>query len=263
MSKTEDRDPFALGGRHQCDLVPRFRPVEAEGRIATMAPTEGPRPDGAPKVTAAPTFVDAGLGPAGRLLRERRESGGELAWQLISNISLTPPKTLADVAVKLRLLCDEVVGAPAGVSYEDLASLRQVLAFIERQVIAVPPSPEVALRPSEQPGGYDVLYVDHGYMAPEIPPGSIAFLDPPGFSGDAVYSVPYDRQHLGNLRRISGNGTGYLLQLDNWPPHDPPLVIGKADLDGLGVRRVAGLTRPMTSSFGEFIRSLMSTGGAQ
>ena len=46
-------------------------------------------------------------------------------------IQATAPASWIGVAIKLRLLCDEDLGIPAGPSEADLESLRQLLAFAE------------------------------------------------------------------------------------------------------------------------------------
>jgi hypothetical protein len=76
---------------------------------------------------------DAVLLGAERQLAELRSSDVHKdIWQLIDVILLTPPRTLAGAAVKLRLLCDAEIGIfAAGASDQEEVSLRQVLAFVE------------------------------------------------------------------------------------------------------------------------------------
>jgi len=64
--------------------------------------------------------------------------------------------------------------------------------------------PALSVAGRQGAGGYDAIYIDQSNMYPEVPRGSIAFLDPAGFRGvEGIYSVPHDGSHLdGNLRRI-------------------------------------------------------------
>jgi hypothetical protein len=54
-------------------------------------------------------------------------------YRLSDFIDQTRPAGLAGAAVKLRLLADEEIGMAAGENQDELASLRQVLEFVERE----------------------------------------------------------------------------------------------------------------------------------
>ena len=58
-------------------------------------------------------------------------SAGTDPWEIVPTIQALPPLSWLGVAIKLRLLCDEDLGIPAGPSEADLESLRQLLAFAE------------------------------------------------------------------------------------------------------------------------------------
>lgn len=110
------------------------------------------------------------------------------------------------------------------------------------------PGPERADRP------YEALFINHRNMEPEVPRGSIAFIEPPGFSGDGIYSIPFaDGKHYGDIRRIFFRGDGYGMKMDNWPDHGLD-VLSKSDLERVAPRRVAGIARPFTNDFAEFLR---------
>src|SRR5438270_482736 len=94
---------------------------------------------------------------------------------------------------------------------------------------------------------YDAVYVRTDNMAPDVPRGSIAFIEPPGYRGEGIYSVPYGGQHVGDLRRIYWFGSGFRLQIDNWPKDDEPTLVSREDLTNLGVRRVAGVAKAFTN----------------
>lgn len=55
----------------------------------------------------------------------------DLCYTASDFIAETPPASLADVAVKLRRMCDATVGIIAGHNRGDLVSLLQILAFVE------------------------------------------------------------------------------------------------------------------------------------
>jgi hypothetical protein len=48
-------------------------------------------------------------------------------------IHKTPPVALAGAAVKLRLLCDEDLGMPAGDSAAHVTAVRQLLELLEQE----------------------------------------------------------------------------------------------------------------------------------
>jgi hypothetical protein len=54
---------------------------------------------------------------------------------------------MAGAVVKLRRLCDEDIGMAAGENEGELASLRQVFEFIERQAGGIPEATVKVLRP--------------------------------------------------------------------------------------------------------------------
>jgi hypothetical protein len=53
-------------------------------------------------------------------------------WALYDQITLSPPVSLASVAIKLRLLADPDLGLENNEGINDLASLRQALGLVER-----------------------------------------------------------------------------------------------------------------------------------
>ena len=53
-------------------------------------------------------------------------------------IATTPATILAEVAVKLRRLCDPELGMDNGDKDTDMPSLREILAVIEREIAPAP-----------------------------------------------------------------------------------------------------------------------------
>jgi len=101
---------------------------------------------------------------------------------------------------------------------------------------------------------YDAILINHANMAPDVPRGSIAFIEPPGIHGEGIYSVPFEERHLGDLRRLCVVNGGYQLRIDAWPEHGQPKPITRAELLAIGLRRVAGIARPFTNDFAEMLR---------
>jgi len=124
----------------------RQKKSELRGRAEALAAEySAPLPDG-----------DAGLIEAERRLKEIRQRSRALyrdffkinvqteqdiiiaiidpvRYGLSDFIDQTRPVGLAGAAVKLRLLADEEIGMAAGENQDELASLRQVLEFVERE----------------------------------------------------------------------------------------------------------------------------------
>ncbi|HZK89969.1 MAG TPA: hypothetical protein VFC56_07485 [Stellaceae bacterium] len=106
MSESNTLDPFALGGRQEGDA--ELIRVEREIR----------------------RLLDEG--------RDIEEADAPLAlrWKRIGEcmevMNSTKPTTLAGCAAKLRFLTDEEIGMEVGDREDDVPSLRQVLAFLER-----------------------------------------------------------------------------------------------------------------------------------
>ena len=73
---------------------------------------------------------------------------------LIDHIEKTAPLTMVGVAVKLRRLCDEDTGMAAGENQDELASLGQVLEFVEREAGV---APEVAAPASIIKEAYQIV----------------------------------------------------------------------------------------------------------
>ena len=97
--------------------------------------------------------------------------------------------------------------------------------------------------------------IDHGWMSPAIPKGSVAFLAPPGFAREGIYSLvcPHDGRHHGDIRRACLARGGYLLKMDAGPPGGQVLTV--AELRSIVPCRVVGLAVPYNAEFEEFLRS--------
>ncbi len=95
--------------------------------------------------------------------------------------------------------------------------------------------------------------IDHGWMSPAIPKGSVAFLAPPGFAREGIYSFAHDGRHHGDVRRVCLARGGYLLKMDAGPPGGQVLTV--AELRRIAPCRVVGLAAPYNAEFEEFLRA--------
>ena len=81
------------------------------------------------------------LGPSIKTQADEERLGKPISdriWVLYDQITLSPPVSLVSVAVKLRLLADPDLGLENNEGENDVASLRQALALVERVVLDVP-----------------------------------------------------------------------------------------------------------------------------
>lgn len=94
------------------------------------------------------------------------------------------------------------------------------------------------------------VLIDHTNMEPEIYRGSVALLEAPGYHGDEwIYSVG---PALADVRWVTHAANGVRLQCDASPNH--ALEIPLADLEAVRPRRLAGIIRPYTTEFGDWLR---------
>ncbi len=102
--------------------------------------------------------------------------------------------------------------------------------------------------------------IEHRWMSPEIPKGSVAFLAPPGFDREGIYSLacPHDGRHHGDVRRACLARGGYLLKMDAGPPGGQVLTV--AELRSIAPCRVVGLAVPYNAEFEEFLRARFAGG---
>jgi hypothetical protein len=83
--------------------------------------------------TPNPHLGDRSLIDAALQLSAARSAKADDIYEIASIIHQTPAKSPLGVAIKLRLLCDEDMGIPAGPSDDDRTSLRQLLEYAEDQ----------------------------------------------------------------------------------------------------------------------------------
>ena len=69
----------------------------------------------------------------------------------------------------------------------------------------------------EGTGFWAAVLIEHRNMEPDVPWGSLVFLDVPGFKGEGIYLIPFQGSHTGDLKRITGYGERWRVKADNWP----------------------------------------------
>ena len=97
--------------------------------------------------SGAPVHIDAALIEAERQVRDllaesnkvpsddkatNATDAGKQVWVVIDRMAVTPAKTLAGAACKLRIVLDLEVGLAAGESGKEIPMLLDVLAVVER-----------------------------------------------------------------------------------------------------------------------------------
>jgi hypothetical protein len=102
------------------------------------------------------------------------------------------------------------------------------------------------------PREYDALYIAHSEIR-DIQMGSVVFIGPPGYSGQGVYSIPFEDCHRGELRRIIwAPGDRYQTRMDTWPTEHGQWFT-KEQFQKLAPRRVCGVVKAITPEFHEFL----------
>jgi len=93
--------------------------------------------------------------------------------------------------------------------------------------------------------------VTTNYMWPTIQPNSLIFLGPSGYRGETLYSLAYDGEHRGDVRRLSHAAKGYLLTADNAPFSQ---AMDREEFHASGARPVYGALVPFDHDFGLWMR---------
>lgn len=106
------------------------------------------------------------------------------------------------------------------------------------------------LQPSTWDGASVVLI--HHNNVKDLRHGDVAFLAPEGFTGEGIYSVPFDGRHVGDIRRVHHCG------LNRWrmAVDDDRFTVDELTLDelrGMGLCRVVGAASAFTNDFQDFL----------
>jgi hypothetical protein len=112
----------------------------------------------------------------------------------------------------------------------------------------------------QPPRTFRAILIRHNRIH-DLPIGSVAFLRPPGFSGEGLYSFPHAHR-ADDVMRVCCAGTDRFEVMADGAHRTRGLFMTSAELDRLGVQRVAGHAIALTNDFADFLVNRLGGGAS-